>query len=45
MKHKEYVRQVNKEKELNKHNKFHLEKKNDFCLFCEIFPKHIIYKG
>ena len=45
MNHKQYVKQVNKEKQLNKHNLFHQKKKNEFCLFCEIFPQHIIYKG
>ena len=45
MKHKDYVKQINKEKELNKHNRYHQNVKNEFCLFCEIFPNNIIYKG
>ena len=45
MKHKIYVQQVNKDKQLNKHNLFHKERINEFCLFCEIFPKQTIIEG
>ena len=41
MKHKDYVKQVNKEKELYHHNRFHKDKKDNLCLYCEIFPNNI----
>ena len=42
MNHKIYVKQIHREKALNKHNQNHKEYVNPYCEFCEIFPKATI---